>query len=185
MVSAESVEVSKVTADSEGKEKVTEEEKGGKPSVASRGIPSAESFYLPAHYSKELRKFEENETPTMNFWTIEEVVNFVFPKKYQSKYYETALSFVKELFGKMRMNGKDLGNFVRNYKISKATFYNRILPRLKRAGLIKVEREAVIEGNRKARPMIVSLSKTFGNYLNKIGNSWLAIVDDARTRKRE
>jgi hypothetical protein len=34
--------------------------------------------------------------------------------------------------------------------------------------------------------MTILLSKTFGNYLNKIGNSWLAIVDDARyARKKE
>ena len=71
--------------------------------------------------------------------------------------------------------------------ISKATFYNRVLPRLKRVGLVKVERETIIamESKRKFRPMRISLSKTFGNYFMKIGDSWLAIVDDARTRKKE
>jgi hypothetical protein len=35
--------------------------------------------------------------------------------------------------------------------------------------------------------MRISLCKTFGNYFMKIGDSWLAIVDDARSRaeKRE
>ena len=60
-----------------------------------------------------------------------------------------------------------------------------MLPRLKRIGLLKVERQTIIalESKRKFRPMTISLSKTFGNYLVKIGDSWLAIVDDARSKK--
>jgi hypothetical protein len=53
--------------------------------------------------------------------------------------------------------------------------------------MIKIERDTIIalESKRKFRPMRISLSKTFGNYLTKIGDSWLAVIDDARTRKRE
>jgi len=48
-----------------------------------------------------------------------------------------------------------------------------------------VERETIVavESKRKYRPMLITLSKTFGNYLMKIGDSWLALVDDARSRK--
>ena len=51
--------------------------------------------------------------------------------------------------------------------------------------MLKVERQTLIalESKRKFRPMTISLSKTFGNYLTKIGDSWLVIVDDARSRK--
>ena len=68
--------------------------------------------------------------------------------------------------------------------VSKATFYNRVLPRLKRVGMVKVERDTLVnvESKRKFRPMRISLSKTFGNYFMKIGDSWLAIVDDARSK---
>jgi hypothetical protein len=51
--------------------------------------------------------------------------------------------------------------------------------------MIKIERETIVplESRRKYRPMRITLSKTFGNYLMKIGDSWLAIVDDARSRQ--
>ena len=50
-----------------------------------------------------------------------------------------------------------------------------------------MERQTIIalESKRKFRPMTVSLSKTFGNYLMKIGDSWLALVDDARSKKKQ
>lgn len=154
--------------------------------VASRGIPSSESLYLPRHDCDELRKFQEaDESATRNVWSLEEIVNFVFPKKYQQKYNEAAVLFMKLLGEKLFLNGSEINNFVSTNGISKATFYNRVLPRLKRVGMIKVERETLVavESKRKYRPMKISLSKTFGNYLTKIGDSWLAIVDDARSRK--
>lgn len=164
-----------------------EKEENGKHSIASRGIPSKDSLYLPPHNSPELRSFQDgNENLTRNIWSLEEVVNFVFPKRYQQKYSEIALAFLKLAVQKTTMSGDEIGNFVSSNNISKATFYNRVLPRLKRVGMLKVERQTIIalESKRKFRPMTISLSKTFGNYLTKIGDSWLAIVDDARSRKQ-
>ncbi|MDO8340150.1 MAG: hypothetical protein Q7T16_05850 [Candidatus Burarchaeum sp.] len=163
-------------------------QKKEKPSVASRGIPSSESLYLPSHYSGELRAFQDKEERPMKFmWRLEEVMNFVFPKRYQAKYHEVALAFMQEMTSKLEMGGKEIGAFIASHGISKATFYNRVLPRLKRVGMLKVERETIValEGKRKFRPMKISLSGTFGNYLVKIGESWQAIVDDARSRKKE
>jgi predicted transcriptional regulator len=157
-----------------------------KKSIASRGVPSSESMYLPSHNSEELRKFQdESESPTRNIWSVEEITNFIFSKKYQSKYHETAVLFMKLLTEKTHLNGDEIAKFIADKNISKATFYNRVLPRLRRVGMIKIERETIVavESKRKYRPMRISLSKTFGNYLMKIGDSWLAIVDDARTKK--
>ncbi|MFA6035732.1 MAG: hypothetical protein WC759_02125 [Candidatus Micrarchaeia archaeon] len=178
----------------EEEEKSKEEEKGEasiskkeKPSVASRGIPSGDSLYLPSHYSGELRAFQDKEERPMKFmWKLEEVMNFVFPKRYQAKYHEVALAFMSEMEQKLEMGGKEVGAFIAAHGISKATFYNRVLPRLKRVGMLKVERETIValDGKRKFRPMKISLSKTFGNYLAKIGESWQALVDDARSRKQ-
>ncbi|MEM2138275.1 MAG: hypothetical protein QW568_04260 [Candidatus Anstonellaceae archaeon] len=156
-------------------------------SIASRGIPSKDSLYLPPHNSPELRNFQDgNENLTRNIWSLEEVVNFVFPKRYQQKYSEIALAFLKLAVQKTTLSGDEIGNFVSSNGISKATFYNRVLPRLKRVGMLKVERQTIIalESKRKFRPMTISLSKTFGNYLTKIGDSWLAIVDDARSKPK-
>ena len=158
-----------------------------KRSIASRGVPSSESIYLPRHDSEELRSFQDtNENITRNLWNIEEVTNFIFSKKYQETYHSIAVGFLKILAEKNTLSGDETAKFVRENGISKATFYNRVLPRLKRVGMIKVERETIValESKRKYRPMKISLSKTFGNYLMKIGDSWLAIVDDSRSRKK-
>ena len=156
-----------------------------KKTISSRGVPSSESVYLPRHDSPELRTFQDkNEGMTRNTWSIEEVVNFIFSKKYQPKYYEIALGFLQLLADKPQLNGEQIAEFVKSNGVSKATFYNRVLPRLKRVGMVKVERDTIVnvESKRKFRPMKISLSKTFGNYFMKIGDSWLAIVDDARSK---
>ncbi len=157
-------------------------------SIASRGIPSKEAFYLPAHYSSELRKFQDNdENMLRNYWSLDELVNFIFPAKYQPKYNKIALKFLDELASRQKLEGREISAFLRTNSISKATFYNRVLPRLKRIGVVKVERETISpeRSKQKYRPMMISLSKTFGNYLTKIGESWLAIVDDVRSRQAQ
>ncbi|MCD6279499.1 hypothetical protein J7J26_01880 [Candidatus Micrarchaeota archaeon] len=164
-----------------------EKEDNHKKHIYSRGIPSKEAMYLPSYYSNELRRFQDdNEVMTRNYWSLEEVVNFIFPKKYQERYHHTAVAFLNLLSDKLSLRGEDISRFIKDNNVSKATFYNRVLPRLKRVGLIKVERETITakESKRKYRPMVISLSKTFGNYMIKIGDSWLAHVDDVRTRKR-
>jgi hypothetical protein len=157
-------------------------------SIASRGVPSSESIYLPRHDSPELRSFQDrNESMTRSIWSMEELANFIFSKKYQPRYFEIATVFLKLLAEKTELTGDETAAFVKGNGISKATFYNRVLPRLKRVGMVKVERDTVvaIESKRKFRPMRISLSKTFGNYFMKIGDSWLAVVDDARSRKEK
>ena len=42
----------------------------------------------------------KDENATRNLWNLDEVINFVFSKKYQAKYYETATSFMKLLMEK-------------------------------------------------------------------------------------
>lgn len=170
----------KIEAEAPAKSSVSE-----KPRVATRGVPSDETMYLPAYNSPELRAFQDaNESATRNLWDLEEVVNFIFAKKYQPTYHQIATDFLKQLCEKTKMEGDDIGEFVSKNGISKATFYNRVLPRLKRVGMIKVERQTVValESKRKFRPMTIHLSKTFGNYLMKIGDSYLAAVDDARSK---
>ena len=167
---------------------MAEPETGSRKQISSRGVPSSESVYLPRHDSPELRTFQDkNEGLTRNTWSLEEVVNFIFSKKYQPKYHEIALGFLELLTKKTHVNGEQIADYVKSNDVSKATFYNRVLPRLKRVGMIKVERDTIVnvESKRKFRPMKISLSKTFGNYFMKIGDSWLAIVDDARSRTEE
>lgn len=157
----------------------------GKPHVATRGVPADETMFLPSHDSPLLRSFEDkNENSTRNLWSMPEVLTFVFPKKFQPVYHQISLAFFLELMEKTRMSGGEISEFVGKNNISKATFYNRVLPRLRRVGMIKIERQTIVavESRRKFRPMTITLSKTFGNYLMKIGDSWLALVDEARSK---
>lgn len=164
-----------------------EEAPAQKKQIVSRGVPADESLYFPRHDSEELRSFQDKEeNVTRNLWTIEELTNFVFSKKYQKTYYEVAHGFLKVLTEKTELTGEDIAQYIKLNSLSKATFYNRVLPRLKRVGMIKVQRDTIVavESKRKFRPMRVSFSKTFGNYLLKMADSWLAAVDDARSRKK-
>ena len=151
--------------------------------VASRGVPSSETLFFPPY--KKVRAFQDDaENPTHNLWNLEEIINFVFPVEYQEKYHIIAYEFMKLIVSKLRIEGKQISQFLNEHNFSKATFYNRVLPKLRRSGLIKVERQTIVavQSKQKFRPMIISLSKTFGNYLMKIADSWLAIVDDARSK---
>lgn len=181
-------EIQKIPFAGKNEEKIGKGEKEEKKQVASRGIPSKESMFLPPHDSPLIRSFEDsNEAMTRNYWDLNEVSTFIFPKKYQEKYHSIATSFLSMLVQKTKIEGTEISSFVKENNISKATFYNRVLPRLKRVGMIKVERQTIIakESKRKFRPMTIHLSKTFGNYLSKIGDSWLAIVDEARSKKEQ
>ena len=153
--------------------------------IKSRGIPSKEAFWLPPYYSEEIRRFQDDqENPTRNIWKPEEVVAFVFPPKYQEKYYEIAKEFISLISDKGgKVSGREVGPFLREKGISKATFYNRVLPRLKRVGMVRVKRATEEGKNKKYMEMNIELSKTFGNYLLKIADSWLAHIDDVRSRK--
>jgi len=151
-----------------------------------RGIPSSQSLYFPSYNAEGVRPFQDsNENQTRNLWKLEDVVNLVFSKEHQPTYFEIAQKFLDLLFRKPHIDGTEVGEFVSSNGISKATFYNRVLPRLRRVGMIKVERDTVVavESKRKYRPMRISLSKTFGNCFAKVGDSWLALVDEARLEK--
>jgi hypothetical protein len=164
----------------------TKSENENKKSIPTRGIPSKDSMYLPAYDSSFIKTFQDNnEIQTKNIWKVEEILMFIFPKQYQERYYQIALSFIEFLAKKPRLEGKQISSFLKENSISKATFYNRVLPRLRRVGMIKIEREVGLDPttNKKVKPMIISLSKTFGNYLTKIGDSWLSFVDEARSKK--
>ncbi|MEM4295323.1 MAG: hypothetical protein QXI89_00295 [Candidatus Anstonellales archaeon] len=154
--------------------------------IKSRGIPSKEAFWLPAFYSNDIRQFQdENENLTRSIWKLDEILNFIFPRKYQETYYNVALAFMNYLFSFYgHVESKQIAEFVKNNKISKATFYNRVLPRLKRLGLIRIRRETELGANKKYRRMRIEISKTFGNYLLKIANSWLAHVDDIKEQRQ-
>ncbi|MCX8154225.1 MAG: hypothetical protein N3C61_00110 [Candidatus Micrarchaeota archaeon] len=142
-------------------------------------------LYLPAHYDPILKRFQDdNENSTKNLYSLNDILFFVFPQNISPKYYDISVKFLNLLIQKRGViTGDDIGEFVRANGISKATLYSKVLLKLKMFGLVKIERQFV-DINKKSRKMKVSLSKTFGNYLNKIADSWLAIVDEVRSQQQ-
>src|SRR3989344_1509600 len=147
---------------------------------ASRGIPSKESLWLG-----DIRKLRDEWKYHQNVrLEIDQILHIVFPKKYQERYYETALKFMQSLLAKQIMRGADLGEFLRSSNYSKATFYNIILPRLKRVGMITTEREAFTEqaSERKFYRKIVRPSTQFSIFFTHLAKEYESIVETAKAR---
>ncbi len=150
---------------------------------ASRGIPSKESLWLD-----DIRKLRDEWKYHQNVrLEIDQILQIIFPKKYQGKYYETALKFMQTLLAKQVMRGADLGEFLRANNYSKATFYNIILPRLKRVGMITTEREAFTESaeKRKFYRKIVRPSTQFSIFFSHIAREYESIVETSKVKAQK
>jgi hypothetical protein len=150
--------------------------------IKSRGIPSDEQLWLPRH-DKVREILNLNADPFDEYgasWELEDVMMFVFPKDYQETYHIHASDFMSLLLSHPEgLYSTQIGEWVRTSGVSKATFYNRILPRLKRIGMVAAEREAP----RKNAGYILKPSLTFHNYLFKIAKEWQRHVKTARAKK--
>lgn len=159
--------------------------KKGNPSPAppsSRGIPADESLYLPRHYGKEVKA--KGGLDGEIIWEVDDVVDFVFPRVYQPKYYEVALSFLRLILENDRVSKDEISDFLKRNNYSRSTLENKVIPKLVRVGLVKRERE--IAGSLgKGRSLVLSDSLTFSGYLEKIGSSWKSQVLTARHKRRK
>jgi len=142
---------------------------------ASRGVPARESLWLPPVDSPAIKAKSLDEEVR---WSLTDVVEHVFPRAYQPQYHKIALALLGQLSQKTALEAPDLAAFVGGNGFSKATFYNKIIPRLIDVGAVKRERIG-------QRAMRLTLSKSFGNYLQKIGREWNSIVETARRRQPE
>jgi len=127
----------------------------------SRGIPSKESFWLPAIDGPEIKKRGGYENVD---WNVDDIVAHVFPPTFQEEYSRVANALVNELGKRGELSGHDLAQFIERNGFSKATVYNKVIPRLRRVGMIKRERAG--------KNIIVSLSSGFGTYMKQIGSEW-------------
>jgi len=148
-----------------------------------RGIPGKEVLWLPPHRS--VRDVLGKQNPFDEFgaeWTVEDVTQFLFPKKYREKQFEIASKFLVLLLSTPELNSRQLAPFIRQNKFSKATFYNRVLPRLKDAGLVEAKRELSDAGPSKKGRLRLRASLSFHNYLFKLAKEWRRMVLSARAR---
>lgn len=150
---------------------------------SSRGIPSEESLYLPRHYGKEVKEkggFDEG-----IIWSIPDIVDFIFPKKYQPKYYLIAIDFITLVLEHEVVTKDEISGFLSSKNYSRSTLENKVIPKLVRFGLLKRERE--IEGDRRlgrGRALVLSDSLSFSTYLRKISDAWRSQVLTARHKRK-
>lgn len=146
----------------------------------SRGVPSKESLWL-----EDVRKLRDSWKYHQNVrLELDQVLQLVFPPKYQAKYYGLGLAFMKHLLEKQELRGDDIGAFLREGSHSKATFYNVILPRLRRVGMVSLEREAFHHEKSKQKyyKKIVKPSTQFSIFWKHIADEYESIVQTAKAR---
>lgn len=146
----------------------------------SHGVPASETLWLPPHYGKDVKG--KGGLNKAIIWTVDDVVDFIFPKKYQPKYFEVSSKFLKIILERDWITKKEISKFLKDNDYSKSTLENKIIPKLVRFGLIKRERE-ITGGLGKGRALILSDSLTFTNYLERIGFGWNMLVSTARQKK--
>jgi len=149
---------------------------------ASAGIPSDESMWLPPHYGVEIKRKGGLEKTV--YWDVGEVVDFIFPKRYQPTYHRVASGFIELVLGCDRVTKREIGEFLAKNGYSKSTLENKVIPKLVRFGLLKREREITV-GMGEGRSLILSESLTFANYLERVGFAWNMIVSTARKKKNQ
>ncbi|RLI94556.1 MAG: hypothetical protein DRO92_02785 [Candidatus Altiarchaeales archaeon] len=147
----------------------------------SRGIPADESLWLPKHYGRDIRN--KGGIDSKIRWNLEDIIDFIFPQKYQPKYYKIGIDFINLILKKEKINKEDISNFLKETRYSRSTLENKIIPKLVRIGAIKREREASGRMKKKGRALIISESLTFSNYLKRIANEWETIVETARFKR--
>lgn len=147
---------------------------------ASSGIPSDESLWLPAHYGVEIKRKGGFERTI--YWDVGEVVDFIFPRRFQPVYHQVASDFVKLVLEKDWVTKKEIGEFLTEKGYSKSTLENKVIPKLVRFGLLKRERE-ITAGMGEGRALILSDSLSFSTYLERIGFAWNMLVSTSRKKK--
>jgi predicted transcriptional regulator len=147
--------------------------------LASRGIPTSESLWIPPHYGIELK--HKGGLDKSVFWEVSEIVDFIFPKRYQPVYHKVASEFLKMVLQEDWVTKKEIKGFLDRNGYSKSTLENKVIPKLVRFGLIKREREITV-GMGKGRALILSESMTFSNYLERIAFAWNMHVSTSRKK---
>jgi len=147
----------------------------------TRGVPAKESLWLD-----DIRKRRDD-------WKyhkkvrleLPQLIQIVFPKYFQPKYHEIALNFMHILLEKGELRGADTAKFISENNYSKATIYNVILPRLRKVGMIRTEREEFAQqrSRQKYYRKIIQPSKQFSIFFGKIAEEYETLLDTAEANR--
>lgn len=144
--------------------------------MSSRGIPGSQSLWLDSIRNRrdEWRYHEAR-------LGMEQIMQLIFPEKYQPKYYEISLGLFEQLTRSKYLNSDTLAEWYKRHNYSKATIHNVIIPKLKRVGMVRTEKVEIDQKDtkRKYRKANYMLSKEFGMFLERIGQQYKEIVSTA------
>lgn len=152
--------------------------KGNKKPIPIKGetLKSKESLYFPSVQGKGWK----NVDPDIR-WSLEDIINHIFPKDYQERSYKYAKKLMKLVIESPEEIDKDkLGKFLREEEIPESTAYNIIIPKLVRFGLIKRERQTNKSRPSKGWYMILKPSLSFSSHLGKLASEWKSIYKTER-----
>ena len=151
------------------------------PKIISRGVPSKETLWLD-DIRKRRQEWQYHKKVRLE---LEQLLQLVFPKQYQPKYYEIALKFMNFLLERGQLKGADTGSFITKNNFSKATFYNIILPRLKKVGMVRLAREEfnISKEKQKYYRKIIEPSKQFSIFFRKLADEYETILDTAEAKR--
>jgi len=151
------------------------------PKIVSRGTPSKESLWLD-DLRKRRAEWQYHKKVRLE---LDHLIQIIFPKQYQPKYNEMATKFMQFLLEKGQLKGADTGSFITKNNFSKATFYNIILPRLKKVGMIRLAREEfnISKEKQKYYRKIIEPSKQFSIFFRKLADEYETILDTAEVKR--
>jgi hypothetical protein len=149
--------------------------------IVSRGVPAKESLWLD-DVRKRREEWQYHKKVRLELYHL---IQIVFPKQHQPKYHDVALKFMNFLLEKGRLEGADTGSFITTNGFSKATFYNVILPRLKKVGMVRLLREEFNQSKDKQKyyRKIIEPSKQFSLFFRKLGDEYETILDTAEAKR--
>jgi hypothetical protein len=150
-----------------------------------KGIPTKCAMHFP---EKGGRKFGNKIWDSGFRWSVDDLLEFLFPSHKMPKFHEVAVEYLKFLLqtGKNTENGKK--EFCQRKGYSMNTLRKNIIPKLYRFGLIHRTRKLPKNGAwniKSTRKSIEQESLQFSTMLRKMADEWETMVETARLRRQK
>ncbi|RLJ03598.1 MAG: hypothetical protein DRP11_00205 [Candidatus Aenigmatarchaeota archaeon] len=143
--------------------------------IKSDTLKSKESLYFPSVREGKWKNID----PDIR-WSLEDVLNHVFPRGYQERSYEYSVELMRFILDNPKgVDKRMLSEFLKTRKIPPSTLYNVIIPKLVRFGLLERRREPSQSRPSKGWYMVLKPSISFSTHLGKLASEWRSIYKTA------
>ncbi|MFB6089255.1 MAG: hypothetical protein ABEK36_05745 [Candidatus Aenigmatarchaeota archaeon] len=155
--------------------------KGNKNPVPIKGetLKNKESLYFPSVQGNDWKNIDKDIR-----WGLEDIINHVFPEKYQTRSNEYAGKLMRFVVENPEGVDKNmLGKFLEDNDIPESTAYNVVIPKLVRFGLLEREREENESNPSRGWYMILKPSISYSSHLSKLASEWKSLYKTAVSEK--